>query len=153
MSAYELFKIISDKNRFNILQCIGSRCEGKSVNEIASCTKLEQSLLSHHLQKLRENGLVRSRTEGKQRIYTISSPEILAAIERATNAFKHIATEPLGITGEKMIENGILSGNLKSKKELLESISSFEKEFTLLFGGPIARKMVRQMRKVAKEMT
>ncbi|MCS4542468.1 MAG: metalloregulator ArsR/SmtB family transcription factor [Euryarchaeota archaeon] len=150
--AYDVFKIVGDKSRLNILKCIGLKRSGISVSEIVRCTKLEQSLVSHHLQKLREEGFVRSKAEGQQRIYTISDPRILFLIEKTADALRYVAREPLGITGEKKIEKQIKTGKLHSKEELLKEISSFEREFTLLFGETMARKMAVQMRKVVKEM-
>ena len=43
----------------------------KHVNEIQDVVGLEQSHLSYHLRKLREEGLVRSEVDGKSRLYSV----------------------------------------------------------------------------------
>ena len=43
----------------------------KRVNELQDAVGVEQSLLSYHLRKLRELGLVRSEIDGKSRLYSV----------------------------------------------------------------------------------
>lgn len=51
-----------------------------NVSEIAGLVKLEQSPLSQHLAKLRDQGLVATRRKGQSIYYRLASPEVEAII-------------------------------------------------------------------------
>ncbi len=63
-------KTLADPNRFTILRLLLGGA--KYVWELNAELGLEQSLLSHHLQILRQEGLVQSRREGKAVLYQLS---------------------------------------------------------------------------------
>lgn len=66
----QLLKIISEKNRFFILQLL---CEKElCVCEIWKCLKLSQNLTSHHLKILKDVNLIDSRKEGVKVIYFLN---------------------------------------------------------------------------------
>ncbi len=56
-------RILSDKNRYKIVLCLmrGEEC----VCVLAEKLGLEQTLVSHHLQTLREAGLIKDRKVGR----------------------------------------------------------------------------------------
>lgn len=63
-------KAIADPSRFTILKLL---LEGpKYVWELNAELPLEQSLLSHHLKILRQEGLVESQREGKALLYCLA---------------------------------------------------------------------------------
>jgi ArsR family transcriptional regulator len=56
-------KAVSDKVRWRVIEML---MDGpKTVGELAKALGVEQSLLSHHLKILRNEGLIESRREGK----------------------------------------------------------------------------------------
>ncbi len=64
------FKNLGNKTRFQIIKSLQK--EPKSVTEIAEDIKMEQSAVSHHLKQLKECRLIKSKTEGRKRIYSLS---------------------------------------------------------------------------------
>jgi ArsR family transcriptional regulator len=74
MKTNTLLKCIVDDNRRNILKFLGKK--EKCVCEIVEHLKLEQSLISHHLQNLKECGLLQSRQDGKNILYKITDQKI-----------------------------------------------------------------------------
>jgi ArsR family transcriptional regulator len=61
--------VLGDPMRWRVIETL---LEGaKHVNEIQAVVGLEQSHLSYHLRKLREEGLVRSEIDGKSRLYSV----------------------------------------------------------------------------------
>ena len=63
-------KILADPNRFAILRLL---LDGpKHVWELNAELTLEQSLLSHHLKILRQEGLVESQRDGKAVLYCLA---------------------------------------------------------------------------------
>jgi ArsR family transcriptional regulator len=74
MKTNTLLKCIVDDNRRNILKFLGK--QEKCVCEIINHLHLEQSLISHHLQILKECGLLQSRQEGKNILYKITNQKI-----------------------------------------------------------------------------
>jgi len=64
------FKILADANRLKILEFLlkGSA----NVSAISSRLDIEQSLLSHHLKIMKDEGLLEGRREGKTIVYQIA---------------------------------------------------------------------------------
>ena len=67
-------KVLSDPTRLAVLESLMSG--QKNVGELMEQLNVEQSLLSHHLSVLRDNGLVEAIREGKTMIYQL--PENVA---------------------------------------------------------------------------
>ena len=74
MKTNTILKCIVDDNRRNILKFLGK--QEKCVCEIINHLNLEQSLISHHLQILKECGLLQSRQDGKNILYKITNQKI-----------------------------------------------------------------------------
>jgi len=70
----EFLKVIDEENRLKILWLLrkGEKC----VCEIWPCLELAQNLTSHHLKILRDFGLVTTRQEGLNVIYSINKKVI-----------------------------------------------------------------------------
>ncbi|MBE9028567.1 winged helix-turn-helix transcriptional regulator [filamentous cyanobacterium LEGE 11480] len=65
------FQILADTTRLSVLQCL---MDGpKHVKELNAVLMIEQSLLSHHLKVLRDEGFVRSSRDGKTMLYELVS--------------------------------------------------------------------------------
>lgn len=65
----ERLKVLADSTRLAILEMLWS--EPKHVWEMNTVLGLEQSLLSHHLKVLREQGFVRATRDGKAVLYQL----------------------------------------------------------------------------------
>ncbi|UCR87993.1 ArsR/SmtB family transcription factor [Mycetocola spongiae] len=84
----DIFDVIADSTRRDILHLLHERGEGisaeedagTSVSEIVAALGLSQPTVSKHLKVLREAGLVRVREEGQHRFYSVSA-EPLEIIE------------------------------------------------------------------------
>ncbi len=70
---------LADPNRILILYALAetSLCVGDLVTSIG----LSQPSISHHLRVLRERGLVTSRREGQNVVYTLSDPRVIEALD------------------------------------------------------------------------
>ena len=68
------FNTLANKTRLAILYSL--RDGEKSVNEIVSITKYEQSLISHNLKLLKTCKFVNMEVRGKQRIYALNEKTI-----------------------------------------------------------------------------
>ncbi|MCH8003982.1 MAG: winged helix-turn-helix transcriptional regulator [Nanoarchaeota archaeon] len=73
------FKTLSDPTKLDIIKTL--REGPKSVLELSSKLKLEQSRASHNLRKLNELGFVTVTPNGKQRIYDIDKKTILPLLK------------------------------------------------------------------------
>ncbi|PKK85822.1 MAG: ArsR family transcriptional regulator [Thermoplasmata archaeon HGW-Thermoplasmata-1] len=89
MNTEKLLKCLADPNRQRIIKEIagGKPC----VNCIAQATGMEQSLVSHHLAKLKCCCIVTPRQEGKNVFYSLVSPKIVALLEMAAEAASEIS--------------------------------------------------------------
>jgi len=64
-----VLKALSDENRLTILLAVADR--ESSVSELTANTGLGQTLVSHHLKALRENGLVVATPVGRSNVYSL----------------------------------------------------------------------------------
>ena len=69
-------KALADETRQKIMGLCC--CAWLSVNEIVEKTNVTQPTVSHHLAILREAGLVKLRSEGKQTFYTLNQDRVVA---------------------------------------------------------------------------
>ena len=82
----ELFKVFGDSTRIKILYALfeAEMC----VADIAQLFSLSQSAISHQLQILKANKLVKYRREGKAIIYSLSDNHVLSIISQG---MEHLA--------------------------------------------------------------
>lgn len=71
----ELFQLLSNLNRLNILLAIKER-QAMSVSELELQLGLSQSAISHQLSSMRQARILKSETSGKQRIYSFQDAHI-----------------------------------------------------------------------------
>jgi DNA-binding transcriptional ArsR family regulator len=64
-----VLKALSDENRLTILLAVADR--EASVTELVAATGLAQTLVSHHLKTLRENGIVVATPVGRSNVYSL----------------------------------------------------------------------------------
>jgi DNA-binding transcriptional ArsR family regulator len=64
-----VLKALSDENRLTILLAVAEH--ESSVTELVAATGLAQTLVSHHLKALRENGLVVATPVGRSNVYSL----------------------------------------------------------------------------------
>ena len=80
------FKVVGDETRMKIL-CTISHDE-QCVNDIAAAVEMTKSAVSHQLKLLREEGLVKTRREGKNIFYSLDDQHVVDILDIA---FVHIA--------------------------------------------------------------
>jgi DNA-binding transcriptional ArsR family regulator len=73
-----VLKALSDENRLMILLAIADRAS--SVTDLVTATGLGQTLVSHHLKSLRENGLVVATPVGRSNVYSLCCDAIAEPI-------------------------------------------------------------------------
>ena len=83
-----VLKALSDENRLTILLAVADR--QSSVTELTAATGLSQTLVSHHLKSLRDNGLVTATPVGRSNVYSlccdaIAEPIALLSMLATTN--------------------------------------------------------------------
>ncbi len=74
----ELFKVFGDSTRVRILIALFE--EELCVCDISDALNMTQSAVSHQLQILRTNKLVKSRREGKQVYYSLADDHVVTII-------------------------------------------------------------------------
>ncbi len=81
----EFCKALADDTRQRILEML---LEGeRSVGNIVDAFTISQPTISHHLNVLKQFGLVTSRKEGKQVFYTINRDNVIECCGRLTARF------------------------------------------------------------------
>lgn len=86
----EMFKLLSNATRIQILSLLSG--SEHSVDSLAKCLNLSQSVVSHHLKDLRIAGLVRGHKSGRSVFYNLRSKYVCAFIGgRMENLVKQAA--------------------------------------------------------------
>lgn len=83
--ASELLKALSHETRLLIL-CILSEGE-KSVSELEDILAMPQAAVSQHLARLRIDGLVQARRDGRMIYYSITGEEVSSVVETLYELF------------------------------------------------------------------
>ena len=76
--AARFLKSLAHRDRLKVLCCLIDK--ELSVAEIETRVGASQSAVSQHLTKLKDEGMLQSRREGRQMFYSIADPTVLALI-------------------------------------------------------------------------
>jgi DNA-binding transcriptional ArsR family regulator len=80
-AATRLLKILADPTRLRLVGALGAG--PACVHELCAHLAMSQPAVSHQLRHLREAGVVRARRSGREMVYALASPGMLALIEQA----------------------------------------------------------------------
>lgn len=81
----QILRCICNETRLGMLELLHKHKE-MSVNDIVAGIKKNQPLVSHHLRKLRECGVVKTRSDAQKIIYRISSAKVARLISNIAEA-------------------------------------------------------------------
>ncbi len=76
----DVLKVISHPVRLEVLEML-QQVDSMSVAEIRGRISVEQSLLSHHLIKMKDKGVLTSFRKGKNIFYVLAIPEITSIFD------------------------------------------------------------------------
>jgi len=82
------FKALGDPGRLELLVRLARCGRPCSVSEIARCCPTDLSVVSRHLAKLREAGILRCRRQGKEVYYTVCAPDLVATLRAIADAME-----------------------------------------------------------------
>lgn len=74
-----LYKMLADETRCKIVYVLNKN--KMCVCDIANVLSMSKSAVSHQLAKLKENGIVKSKKEGKEVFYTLDDEHIVKLFE------------------------------------------------------------------------
>ena len=113
-------KAMASPNRLELLEALAQG--ERSVDKLAQATGMPIANTSHHLQVLREGGLVRSRKEGVQVIYSLSDdevPQMLGCLRRVGE--RHLAEVEIIVREHFANDAGLRPVNHRELTALLKS--------------------------------
>lgn len=115
-------KSMASPSRLELLEALAQG--ERSVEGLAQATGISVANTSHHLQILRDGGVVQSRKHGLQVIYSLNDPEIPAIL----SGLRHLAERHIADVERIVRENFERLDELKPVKraELLQLVSSGE---------------------------
>ncbi len=88
----DVFQAISDPTRREIIHLLAAKT--MNLNAVAEKFTISRPAISKHIKILTECGLIRVRTEGRER-YCEARLETLAKVSEWTNQYKHFWTNKL----------------------------------------------------------
>ncbi len=116
----QIAKAMASPNRLELLEALAQG--ERSVDKLAQATGMPIANTSHHLQVLREGGLVQSRKEGVQVIYRLSDdeiPQMLGCLRRVGE--RHLAEVELIVREHFTNDQGLRPVNHQELTALLKS--------------------------------
>ncbi len=115
-------KSMASPSRLELLEALAQG--ERSVEGLAQATGISVANTSHHLQILRDGGVVQSRKQGLQVIYSLNDPEIPAIL----SGLRHLAERHIADVERIVRENFERLDELKpvKREELLQLVSSGE---------------------------
>lgn len=116
----QIAKAMASPNRLELLEALAQG--ERSVEKLAQAAGMSVANTSHHLQVLREGGLVRARKEGVQVIYRLSDddiPQMLGCLHRVGE--RHIAEVELIVREHFASDDGLRPVNHRELTALLKS--------------------------------
>lgn len=100
------FKVLADENRLKLLGILATReC---SVEELAALLQLRAPTVSHHLARLKEQGLVSMRTEGNTHLYRLDAEMLRATSKGLLSSEKMVELVPLQAMDDQAWERKVL---------------------------------------------
>ena len=87
IKAAACFKVVGDETRMKILCAIST--DELCVNDIASALDMTKSAVSHQLRLLKDEGLVKSRRDGKNIFYSLDDQHVIDIIDIAFTHIEH----------------------------------------------------------------
>ena len=89
--AASFFRVVGDDTRLHILNRLakGEAC----VSEICQAVSMEKSAVSHQLSRLKEEGLIKQRRQGKNVYYSLDDQHVTDLLEIAFTHLEHKAME------------------------------------------------------------
>lgn len=80
--AARLLKVVAHPVKLEILQLLGGS-EAMDVTTLCECigAGCEISMMSHHLAKMKDNGILKSEKRGKQVFYSVADKSILKLLD------------------------------------------------------------------------
>ncbi len=82
----EIIRALGDPNRIALLGRLGDCGRSCTVTEIAACCPVDLSVVSRHLAKLREVGLVAAERRGKEVHYRLLAKPLVRALRELIDA-------------------------------------------------------------------
>lgn len=87
------FKVLADENRLKLLGILATHeC---NVEELAALLQLRAPTVSHHLARLKEQGLVTMRTEGNTHLYRLDAETLRATSKGLLSSEKMVELVPI----------------------------------------------------------
>ncbi|MFE7368437.1 ArsR/SmtB family transcription factor [Streptomyces anulatus] len=74
-----LLKALADENRLTLMLLLAERA--RSVRELTDASGMSQTLVSHHLTPLREQGLVLATPKGRSNIYSLCCDALVQPVQ------------------------------------------------------------------------
>lgn len=86
-----IFKALGDRTRLLIVYSIMD--EAKNVNVITNELKMTQSAISHQLQVLKLNGIIKSERKGKEVYYSLDDEHVKFIVQTVESHASHKSNE------------------------------------------------------------
>jgi DNA-binding transcriptional ArsR family regulator len=83
--ASKLFKALSDPNRMAILSRLCDCKPESNVGTISSCCEVDLSVVSRHLNILKQAGIINAEKRGKEVFYSLNTKELVHTLRAIAN--------------------------------------------------------------------
>jgi ArsR family transcriptional regulator len=84
----EIFKVLADPTRLGILTLL-AQGGGRCVHELCLALEMSQPAVSHQLRVLRQAHLVKGKRRGREILYTLDDPHVVALLSEGLRHASH----------------------------------------------------------------
>ena len=83
-----LFKVLSDPNRLSLVGHLCG-CSSANVGELSQCCAIDLSVVSRHLSKLKEVGVLGANKKGKEVFYDLKRSELADLLRKLADEIEN----------------------------------------------------------------
>jgi ArsR family transcriptional regulator len=110
-----LFRALSDPNRARLVVALAGKCGDSSVGELAECLTVDVSVVSRHLARLREAGVLHAHRQGKEVRYSILFSSVAETLRRIADAIDECCPRRAGVRVEGRCVGGPARVSVRSR--------------------------------------
>lgn len=88
----QFFKALCDPNRIALLTGLSTQTKAQTVQEMACCCNVDLSVVSRHLTKLKEAGILTAEKKGKEVHYSVNASKIVSTLRGIADCLESCIT-------------------------------------------------------------
>ena len=90
----DFFKALCDPSRIQVLITLATACSPCTVSKVAEACTVDMSVVSRHLNQLKQAGIVQSKKQGREVYYTVNTSSLVNCLRQCADALESCCVVP-----------------------------------------------------------